>query len=227
MAAGYLAPGYRDDWGFPHYGHDLGFKEAGYHVYACGSGEVIAAGLDGNAPYGSGAKLGNCVVIVYRDVLCGDGVIRGLSCQMCHFKSIFVKAGQLVTADTVIGEYGNTGGRNYSDHLHIQFDTDVNYPRYMYGIAATGNVMCKGTKNTTLNPACVYRLREGQSVHNVGYKSSAGRDYVQAADLDMGQAVGGKRYGVLVGEYGDKAEARQMLSKAKDKGFANAAIVKI
>lgn len=164
LAAGYKVPGYRKGWGYNHYGHDYGFREAGYATYACGNGEVVACGMDGNAPYGNGARLGNCIVIVYKDVMCNDGKTRNLACQMCHFSEIKVKAGQKVTAGTLIGEYGNTGGQNYSEHLHIQFDTDISYPRYMYGIAATGNVMIKGTVDSTITPAKVWFLRDGQSI---------------------------------------------------------------
>ena len=164
LAAGYKVPGYLKGWGFHHYGHDYGFREAGYDTYACGEGEVAACGLDGDAPYGSGAKLGNCIVIVYQDVVCPDGKTRNLACQMCHFESIAVKAGQKVTSDTLIGRYGNTGGRDYTAHLHIQFDTDTDYPRYMYGIASTGKVMVKGTVDSTINPCKVWYLREGQGI---------------------------------------------------------------
>lgn len=164
LAAGYKIPGYLRGWGYNHYGHDYGFKEAGYDTYACGNGEVIACGLDGNAPYGNGARLGNCIVIVYKDVLCNDGVVRDLACQMCHFAEIKIKKGQKVTADTIIGKYGNTGGQDYTAHLHIQFDTDASNPRWMYGIASTGNIMYKGTVDSTITPAKIWYLRDGQTI---------------------------------------------------------------
>lgn len=204
LAAGYKVPGYLAGWGFNHYGHDYGFRESGYDTYACGDGEVIACGLDGNAPYGSGAKLGNCIVIVYKDVICPDGKTRNLSCQMCHFQSISVKAGQKVTKDTLIGQYGNTGGRDYTAHLHIQFDTDANYPRYMYGIASTGNIMVKGTVDSTINPCKVWYLRNGQTI-----TPTNGESYYNEEEIKVTEILSGSNSGSTV----SKSDYDKLLEK--------------
>ena len=74
------------------------------------------------------------------------------------------RKGQKVTADTIIGKYGDTGGRDYTAHLHIQFDADAKNPRWMYGIASTGNIMYKGTIDSTITPAKAWYLRDGQTI---------------------------------------------------------------
>lgn len=168
LSAGYLAKGYGDvHRDVVHYGHDYGFREDGYDVYACGNGTVMAAGLDGDTEKD---LLGNCIVIVYDDVACRSGGYRGsLACQMCHFERILVEPGQRVTADTRIGLYGATGADNTGPHLHIQFDKDAKYCNYMWGIAAAKHrVMKKGTYNTTLNPGLVWYRRDGQTITPVG-----------------------------------------------------------
>lgn len=159
--AGYKSEAYRKDFGFAHFGVDLGSTDGSTQVYACGDGEVIAAGMDGQHDKD---RLGNCIVIVYRDVRLPDGRLLDLACRMFHFAKIYCKAGDLVTKDTVIGLYGNTGGMSTGAHLHLEFDTDVEYPRHAYGIAASGNVIKKGSVDSTLNPSLAWYRDSNQSI---------------------------------------------------------------
>lgn len=133
VTAGYKNPQYLAYWKFAHYG--MNCTSPSTTVYACGNGEVVACGQDGPDLTGANSRLGNVVVIVYKDVLCNNGKVRNLTCRMYHFAAIRTSAGQKVTKDTVIGYYGNTGANTTGAHLHIEFDTDINYPTLAYGVS--------------------------------------------------------------------------------------------
>lgn len=165
FSAGYKNAAYRKQQGYDHYGVDL-FSENGLTVYACGDGTVIAAGMDGGE---LNQRLGNCVVIVYRDVQLPSGKLCDLACRMFHFSKLSVKAGDLVTRDTIIGQYGNTGsttvqGKPMGYHLHIEFDSDTKFPQYAVGISGNGNIIKRGTLDSTINPSTVWHLGKNQSI---------------------------------------------------------------
>ena len=149
MTAAYKNAKYREYWGFGHYGVDCIHTQKLRNVHALGDGEVIACGMDGSVPTGSSSRLGNCIVIVYKDVICNDSTVRDLACRMFHFDSIAVKKGDKVKAGQTIGVYGNTGASTSGPHLHIEFDTDIEYPCHAVGIKASGNVIKQGTTDST------------------------------------------------------------------------------
>lgn len=166
ITAGYKNQLYKHQFGFAHYGFDLVSASGNRTVWACGEGEVAAAGMDGPSAY---TKLGNCIVIVYRDVLLPDGTTTDLACRMFHFDSLSVKAGDKVTRDTILGQYGNTGGTTIGGqrmgyHLHIEFDRDVQWPAYAVGIKSSGKVIQRGTVDSTLSPTDCWWLGDGQSI---------------------------------------------------------------
>ncbi|MEG0490234.1 MAG: M23 family metallopeptidase [Hydrogenoanaerobacterium sp.] len=165
FSAGYKNIEYKKQQGYSHYGVDL-FGEDGLAVYACGDGTVVAAGMDGGA---LNKRLGNCIVIVYRDVMLHSGKICDIACRMFHFSKLLVKAGQSVTKDTVIGLYGNTGsttvlGKPMGYHLHLELDTDTKYPQYAVGISGSGSIIKRGTADSTINPSSVWYMDKNQSI---------------------------------------------------------------
>ncbi|MEG0541286.1 MAG: M23 family metallopeptidase [Angelakisella sp.] len=160
--AGYKSPRYQKEWGFQHYGVDLIEKNKMRTLHACGVDTVVACGMDGQT---EGLRLGNCVVIVYRDVQLPDGRVMGLSSRMYHLDKILCKTGDLVNVGTVIGEYGSTGQYSSGPHLHIEFDTDINYPTYAYGISKSGNVIKQGSVDSTMDPCKVFWLGKGQKFY--------------------------------------------------------------
>ena len=182
MTAAYKNAKYREYWGFGHYGVDCIHTQKLRNVHALGDGEVIACGMDGSVPTGANSRLGNCIVIVYKDVLCNDGAARDLACRMFHFDSIAVKKGDRVKAGQTIGVYGNTGASTSGPHLHIEFDTDIEYPRHAVGIKASGNVIKQGTTDSTVNPSKVWHLGEGQTI-----TGSAG-GWTSADDVNIPEA---------------------------------------
>lgn len=177
ITANYKNTKYKAAFGFAHYGMDCVSAAGNTAVRALGAGEVIACGQDGATLTGANSRLGNCIVIVYRDVLCNDGKTRNLACRMFHFDRIAVKAGQKVDADTVIGQYGNTGANTTGAHLHIEFDSDIAYPQYAVGIKASGNIIKRGTVDSTVNPSAVWHKGAGQSI------TGTGDGWYSAADL--------------------------------------------
>jgi hypothetical protein len=50
---------------------------------------------------------------------------------------VYVKAGQVVTKDTLIGHYGNTGKYTTGAHLHMEVSTDI--VNYMWTPCLKGN----------------------------------------------------------------------------------------
>lgn len=171
ISASYKNNAYMKNHGFAHYGLDCGCEESGYKVYGCGQGTVVACGLNNGA---LNKGLGNCVVIKYPDVECNDGKIRDLSCRMFHFDKIYVKQGQNVNVNTVIGDYGNTGidydpSNKTAKHLHIEFGSNYSNPDYSIGIAvnSTGMVIKRTTSDISLDPSDVWFLGSGQSIKGV------------------------------------------------------------
>ena len=151
--AGWKMPAYTKAYGYKHYGIDIGNPQRDRVVYSPGDGVVVARGMDGNT---TKERLGNCLVLVYKDVLCSDGKVRDLACRMFHLESIGVEVARSVRRGDVLGVYGNTGAKTSGAHLHIEFDTDITYPQYAYGIATSGTVIKKGTIDSTVDPSKVW-----------------------------------------------------------------------
>ena len=160
VTAGYKNAKYLAQFGFRHYGIDAISESGDKTVYAMGNGEVLAAGLDGTA--GDWSGMGWVTVIRYNKVyIPSTGKVLDLIATTFHHEagSVQVKAGDMVTAETVIARYGNTGGTTLpsgarmGNHLHMQLDTDVDWPLYCYGISGRGSRILKcGTADSTMNP---------------------------------------------------------------------------
>lgn len=166
---------------YNHYGVDLYALDGDKTVYACGDGEVIACGMDGKT---RNSGLGLCIVIIYRNVWSHEGQLRNLACRMFHFDTINVKVGDKVTRDTIIGTYGNTGGvrmagKPMGEHLHIEFDTDIDFPTYAYGIKTSGNVIKRDLVDTTVNPTDYWNLGPNQTIEGI-YEG-----WFMPADIDL------------------------------------------
>ena len=197
VTAGYKNPVYQKTWKWVHYGLDCISSKGVRTVYACGDGEVIACGQDGSAPTGSTARLGNVIVVVYRDVLCNDGKTRDLTCRNYHLDSIFVKPGSRVTKNTALGRYGNTGAHSSGPHLHVEFDTDVQYPCLAPGISAGGQVINQtsemqkyGTIDSTINAAAVWFVDVNQTIGGSQYTGPLAYTPVDASAPPLPNAVG-------------------------------------
>ena len=169
ITASYKNANYTREFGYVHYGVDMTDKNRkDYTLYASGKGVVTHCGFNKSG--------GNVVVIVYRDCELPIGGTRDIVLRYFHLKTIKVKVGQKVNKDTVIGLYGNTG---YSSgaHLHLEADTDVNYPNYTPQISsgASNSVLKKGIASTMLDPVNVLWVKTSrpdyQSVVSSGYNT--------------------------------------------------------
>lgn len=174
ITAGYKNANYTREFGYTHYGVDMTDKnKKDYTVYASGKGIVHQCGW-----HQSG---GNVVVIIYRDCQLPSGRTCDIVLRYFHLKTIKVTKGQKVTKDTVIGLYGNTGASSGA-HLHLEVDTDVNYPIYTPQVSAKNNndVLRKGVASTLLNPIDALWVKtskpDEQIVVSSGYNTVSKRD---------------------------------------------------
>lgn len=152
ITAGFKNANYKKQFGFVHYGVDMVEQNGTTTVWGSGKGTVIAKGYDN--------VLGNVVVVKYLDVQLKDGtVVKGVIQRIFHLSSINVIVGQAVTKDTVLGKYGNTGIYSAGAHLHVEFDTDLNYPTYSPTLSGSSNIIKAGT-DTVLNPVNVMFVKK-------------------------------------------------------------------
>lgn len=180
--AGYKMAAYAKAWGFAHYGIDLGNPDKQRTIYSPGDGTVIAAGMDGDIP---SQRMGNALVLVFPQVMRNDGKTTSLACRMFHLDSIAVKAGQAVKRGDVLGVYGNTGAVSSGPHLHVEFDTDTQYPQYAVGIKASGKIIKKGTRDTTVDPSKVWYQGTGQAVFDGWDGKGVSSGWIGQNDLDI------------------------------------------
>ncbi len=213
LNAGYKAPKYRQTYNINHYGWDLGSVSGSRPLRGMGKGVVIAAGADGA---NTKDRLGNCLVIVYPDVLCRDGTVRALACRMFHLENIAVRAGQEITSETILGRYGATGNPAYCSgpHLHIELDTDTQYPAYAYGVAG-GQVIKRGTVDSSLSPSQVFCLGAGQTL--VLNQSWVSQGWMTAAEAELPRIgdFSAQGEGISLAEY-QAAVARAEAAEAKN-----------
>lgn len=167
--AGYKNYKYRKYWGFGHYGIDCASPSKNRALYGLGDGIVYAAGLDGlrGKTTGAGSGCGYCLIIIYKD--CYNRKTKStmdVACTYMHMAALpKVKAGDKVTTKTLLGYYGNTGATTTGPHLHIQFDTDTKHPLYCTGLSSKGHALLhKGNVDSTVNPAELLNIGEGQSL---------------------------------------------------------------
>lgn len=154
--AGYKNEKYRTRFGFSHYGCDYVNGSTGSTtLYSLGSGKVLEAGYDVNT--------GNTIIIQYGKVKVQKSVgnyIAGqyinVVCRMWHLNSISVSKSALVTKDTVIGHYGNTGKYCEGAHLHIEFDTDLAFYQYSPSfMSGTNGGIIRGGTDSSISPGAL------------------------------------------------------------------------
>lgn len=208
ITAGYRSPKYLKEWGFNHYGTDLIESNKARAVHACGNGTVVACGMDGET---EALRLGNCVVIVYSDVQLPDGRVLSLSSRMYHLDRIDCKVGDKVTINTLLGAYGSTGQYSSGAHLHLEFDSDVQYPAYAYGISRSGNVIKKGTVDSTLDPCRVLWLGRGQKLTVPAQWIAEG--WVEAASATLPTAESTDQGNLLAGLQEENTKLKNLVAR--------------
>lgn len=153
-----LHPSYKAYWGYDHYGWDLTGQQRNKEedVYASGLGKVIACGKD--------SKVGYVAVIQYFDVYNHKtGKVCDVIARYFHMSKLYIQTNQPVDTKTKIGIMSGYGRKpnSYGIHLHIEFDTDINYPCYS-GSVAGGSIIRKGTASTMINPNEIFHIGKTQ-----------------------------------------------------------------
>lgn len=164
---GYKTQKYFETHGYAHYGIDISSIQGGdlgdHVVRSSGSGRVVAAGWDNSG--------GNIVVLIYTDVHNHKtGEVRDLVARYMHLSSVSVKAGDTVSQGTVLGVEGMSATTSY--HLHLEFETDTQWPLYSPQVAsrddaltqAQGNILLKGVTDTTVNPSDILYCGPDQEI---------------------------------------------------------------
>lgn len=160
--------------GVIHYGVDMTDKNRGTKsVRAPFDMKIVKAGFD--------TLFGNVIIAVSTvPVDIHNGPKKGrrkLTVRMFHLASLSVKAGQTVKRGTIVGNYGGTGKFGGADHLHVELDTDVNYPQYVNGIINSSNIAKRATSDTTIHPMDVFKIFPGQEFNST-YDCQDDSDYV-------------------------------------------------
>lgn len=150
ITVGYKHPWYNRTQKRTHHGVDAVHGKGKTYLYGCGSGTVSHCGRDN--------VLGNVVAVKYPNVRCKDGVVRNLVVRYFHMASIKCKVGQKVDINTLLGYYGNTGKYSQGAHLHLEVDTDYNYPNYTPELSKSSNIFKAGV-DTTINPTLVFNVK--------------------------------------------------------------------
>lgn len=174
VTAAYQNKHYRQVYGYSHYGVDYA---DGREIVASGTGVVYGAGYD--------QKMGNTVAILYPLCRLHDGTVRDLTLRYCHLERIEVKRGQVVVAGELIGITGQTPvGKIDGIHLHLEADTDTKAPLYTPSIAAHSNLLragYRGERDTSLDPATVLYIGEGQRV----YRLPSAESWTSPKDVEL------------------------------------------
>ncbi len=157
MLCGYKTEEYKKYWGYAHYGIDVstiqGKAGDDHTIYASGDGVVVLAGKDN--------KLGYALCVLYPDAYNRqNGRSSDVIARYMHMKSIMVKTGDTIRRGAPLGVEGKEGTGDY--HLHLEFDTDVNYPAYTPQVAGS-NFWKKGV-DTTINPTYMLHVATDQEV---------------------------------------------------------------
>lgn len=148
LNASYKYPEYESLGYGTHYGTDIGGTTT---MYASGIGKVVEAGED--------SVFGNTVILQYDDAYIPVlDKVTSVVVRCFHLASIAVSKGDSVTKDTVIGVMGETGRYVTGVHLHIEVDTDCDYPTYTPSLSGNATI-CKAGVDTTLNPMKVFYLK--------------------------------------------------------------------
>lgn len=176
MLCGYKNTEYLNYWGYQHYGCDISTIQGGagddHNIYASGNGIVVACGKDPTLGYG--------ICILYKDVEMNTGDIKeNLVARYMHCKQMFVTQGQKVKKGDKIAVEGKEGTGDY--HLHIEFDTDANYPQWTPQVAKRTNAFWIKGVDSTVNPSLIMYCDYDQEIVEPTYNP----DWLNKEDFNI------------------------------------------
>ncbi|WP_185235069.1 M23 family metallopeptidase [Teredinibacter franksiae] len=173
--AGYKDARYLRENGFSHYGCDYtDLARSNTRLYSLGTGNVLEAGPDVNT--------GNTIIIRYNNVKVQKswgrlvaGSVISVVCRMWHLKSISIAKSQMVDKDTTIGFYGNTGGKSFGAHLHIEFDTDLICYAYSPTFrSGTNGGIIRGGTDSSVSPGALISTKTSPPDSQSSFDSNNG-----------------------------------------------------
>lgn len=183
IICGYMTEQYKKSWGYDHYGIDLSSRQ-GYSadriakndhtIFASGDGEVVICEYDQ-----AKKSLGYAIAIVYKDCIARDGSMLDLVARYMHCDTTFVKKGDKVVKGQPISVENKIGTNDY--HLHLEFDTDLKYPRYSPQVASGHTGWLHGT-DTTVNPSLWLWQDNEHVLDPYGFSN---RDWINKCDTDI------------------------------------------
>ncbi len=180
LSASYKNTAYEGTFGYVHYGIDQ-YSNYSTTIYGSGTGTVIAKGWD--------EKAGNVVVVKYPKAHNHKtNVYEDVIFRYFHLDSIGnISVGDSITKDTVLGYYGGSGmgQQNYwSPHLHIEADTDTDYPCYSPTFSVGGSIIkgvSFGANDSTCHSALEYLYKKTSAPDNQTYTTD-GNEYINSGD---------------------------------------------
>lgn len=178
ITSGYKGAGYKAKYGFPHFGHDLVSTTTDTTVWGSGKGKVLAAGIDN--------FYGNTVIVLYDDAYNHkDKSTKNIVIRYFHLAKLLVKAGQSVTTQTKIGNYGATGKNVDGAHLHFEVDYDtINYANSPSSGVKDSNIIKKGIDKTMCNPADVMHIKTTAPDNQKPPVTTSAANWVSKDDLN-------------------------------------------
>jgi len=175
LLCGYQNALYRAHWGYSHYGIDISARQAGAdeRVLASACGKVLAVGHDNSLGWG--------LAVLYPDCAGPDGTIKSLVARYLHLQSVKVAAGDLVLPWTILGTEGKEGTTDY--HLHLELDTDIEWPVHTPQVAR-GHTFWKKGSDTTVDPSLWLHAAGGRTAVEPTYNPA----WLNPQDLAFSQA---------------------------------------
>lgn len=186
LTASYKNAAYKTRYGFTHYGIDQESTIGNTTIYASGKGTLIAKGWDELA--------GNVVVVKYPAAYNHKtGEYEDVIFRYYHLSSISANiptGTDQITKDTVLGQYGGSGMgemNHWDPHLHVEADTDTDYPCYSPTFTGSGSII-KGTNaganDLTCHSALEYLHVKDTSPDHQSY-TTAGDKYINSGDSSL------------------------------------------
>ena len=180
ITAGYKSAEYLKSMGFPHYGIDMtDDNKVQKEVYAPFKMKVTHVGYDN--------LMGHTVIgVSVGDVDVHNGPKKGarrLVVRFAHLEKTFVKVGDIVAPESAaIALYGMTGTYGNAPHLHMELDTDINYPNYSPTLKSSSNIWKAGT-DSTIQPMDALKV---DANGDRGFKQTFGyeKDYASWMGMD-------------------------------------------
>ena len=163
VTAGWHSLPYLRQMGFKHFGMDMAdLTRANLNIVAPFDMKIVA--------YGDDTLMGKTIIAVSVhpiDIHYGKAKgTRRVTVRMAHLSAIGrdVKKGAVIAQGSYIGRYGSTGKYGGSPHLHVELDTDIQYPTQSPTLGGSSNIWKAKRTDTTINPMDCFKVGDNQTL---------------------------------------------------------------